>query len=147
MTAPGELGELAATLDDMADRLEAAGRRRRNVMADVAHELRTPLAVLQGDTEAMLDGIVAPDETALTSLHREVTRLTRLVGDLETLAAADAARLTMHPWPLDLAVVAERATAWCAPPHPRPVWRLRCTAMLPGCRGIPTSCTRWCSTC
>lgn len=110
VTAPGELGELAATFDDMADRLETAGRLRRKVMADVAHELRTPLAVLQGETEAMLDGIVTPDAAALTSLHDEVTRLSRLVGDLETLAAADAARLTMHPRPVDLAAVAERAT-------------------------------------
>ncbi len=109
VTAPGELGELAATFDAMADRLQTAGRLRQKVMADVAHELRTPLAILQGETEAMLDGIVRADHTAVASLHAEVTRLTRLVGDLETLAAADAARLTMHRGPVDLAAVARRA--------------------------------------
>jgi two-component system sensor histidine kinase BaeS len=109
--APGELGTLAAAFDDMADQLEAEDQLRRQLVTDVAHELRTPLAILQGETEALLDGVIAPDRTALESLHTEVGRLTRLVADLETLAAADAARLTLTRGPADLAEVAARAAA------------------------------------
>jgi two-component system sensor histidine kinase BaeS len=111
VTAPGELGTLAAAFDDMAQQLETEDRLRRQLVTDVAHELRTPLAILQGETEALLDGVVTPDRGALESLHAEVARLTRLVADLETLAAADAARLTLSRRPLDLADVAARAVA------------------------------------
>ena len=109
--APGELGVLAAAFDDMADQLEAEDRLRRQLVTDVAHELRTPLAILQGETEALVDGVIAPDRAALESLHTEVGRLTRLVADLETLAAADAARLALTSGPADLAEVAARAAA------------------------------------
>lgn len=109
--APGELGTLAATFDEMAARLETEDRLRRQLVTDVAHELRTPLAILQGETEALLDGVTTPGTTAFESLHAEVSRLSRLVVDLETLAAADAARLSLHTQPVDLAHVAARAVA------------------------------------
>lgn len=109
--APGELGVLAAAFDEMADRLEDEDRLRRQLVTDVAHELRTPLAILQGETEALLDGITKPDPATLGSLHDEVGRLTRLVADLETLSAADAAHLTLRSEPVDLADVAARAMA------------------------------------
>jgi two-component system, OmpR family, sensor histidine kinase BaeS len=108
---PGELGTLAATFDEMAEGLETEDRLRRQLVTDVAHELRTPLTVLQGETEALLDGVVEADAAALGSLHDEVLRLTRLVADLETLSAADAARLTLRRDPIDLADVAGRAVA------------------------------------
>ena len=109
--APGELGTLAAAFDDMAGQLEAEDLLRRQLVTDVAHELRTPLAILQGETEALLDGVTAPDAASLGSLHAEVVRLTGLVADLETLAAADAARLSLASDPVDLADVAARAVA------------------------------------
>jgi two-component system sensor histidine kinase BaeS len=109
--APGELGTLAAAFDDMAGRLEAEDRLRRQLVTDVAHELRTPLAILQGETEALLDGVTPPDAGAIGSLHAEVVRLTRLVADLETLAAADAAHLALRGDPVDLAEVAAGALA------------------------------------
>ena len=112
---PGELGVLAATFDGMAERLESEDRLRRQLVADVAHELRTPLTILQGETEALLDGVAVPDAAAVTSLHDEVTRLVRLVADLETLAAADAARLSLRHEPVDLADVAARAIATVRP--------------------------------
>lgn len=111
VSAPGELGTLAAAFDDMADRLEMEDRLRRQLVTDVAHELRTPLTILRGEIEALLDGVTAPDTPAIESLHAEVTRLTRLVVDLETLAAADAARLTLRTEPVDLAEVAGRSVA------------------------------------
>lgn len=108
-TGPGELRQLAETFNTMADNIDREDQIRRNLVADVAHELRTPLAVLQGSTEAMIDGIDEPTQENLGSLHEEVTRLRRIVGDLETLAAAEAAGLNLHVGPVDLADIAAAA--------------------------------------
>ena len=104
--APAELRELAVAFDQMADDLTAQEQLRRDLVADVAHELRTPVAVLQANTEALLDGVVAhtPEQTA--SLHEEAVRLGRMVEDLQTLAAAEAAALQLSLQPCDLAQVA-----------------------------------------
>lgn len=107
--SPGELGTLAEAFNAMADHLDREDRLRRNLVADVAHELRTPLAILQGSTEALLDGIDQPTPEILGSLNDEVTRLRRLVGDLETLAAAEAAGLGPRTDRVDLADVAASA--------------------------------------
>jgi two-component system sensor histidine kinase BaeS len=101
--APGEIGTLAAAFDRMAAAVDEEDRLRRQLVADVAHEVRTPLTILQGTTEALVDGVLAPDPATLTSLHDEVLRLSGLVGDLETLAAADAAGLRLDVDHLDLA--------------------------------------------
>ena len=106
---PGELRTLAEAFNGMADHLHREDRLRRNLVADVAHELRTPLAILQGSTEALLDGVDQPTPEILGSLNDEVTRLRRLVGDLETLAAAEAASLRPRIDPVDLAEVAASA--------------------------------------
>jgi two-component system sensor histidine kinase BaeS len=107
--APAELRELAIAFDQMADTLGAQEQLRRNLVADVAHELRTPVAVLQANTEALLDGIVphTPEQTA--ALHEEVLRLGRMVDDLQTLAAAEAAALQLSLLPCDLALIARAA--------------------------------------
>ncbi len=106
--APAELRELAVAFDQMADTLTAQEQLRRDLVADVAHELRTPVAVLQANTEALLDGVLAhtPEQTA--SLHEEVLRLGRMVEDLQTLAAAEAAALHLRLQPCDLAQVRRR---------------------------------------
>jgi two-component system, OmpR family, sensor histidine kinase BaeS len=109
--APGELGALGTAFDQMASTLEREGELRAKLITDVAHELRTPLTILRGQTEALVDGVTAPDAASLGSLHEEVLRLTRLVGDLETLAAADAAGLQLEHEPVDLADVAAGAVA------------------------------------
>ena len=106
---PGELRTLAEAFNEMADQLDREDRLRRNLVADVAHELRTPLAILQGSTEALLDGVDEPTPDVLGSLNDEVTRLRRLVGDLETLAAAEAAGLRPREDRVDLADVATAA--------------------------------------
>ncbi len=107
--APGELGELSRTFNHMADTLELEDQLRRVLVADVAHELRTPLAILQATTEAMADGIKEPSPATLTSLHDETLRLGRIVEDLEVLASAEAAGLALELKPVDLALVAEEA--------------------------------------
>jgi signal transduction histidine kinase len=93
----------------MADSLEEEDRLRRVLVADVAHELRTPVAVMQAETEALSDGIATPSRQALLSLHEEAVRLGRLVEDLQTLAAAQAAGLELTRRPLDLGRVAADA--------------------------------------
>jgi two-component system sensor histidine kinase BaeS len=107
--APGELGELATAFDQMADRLDRQEQLRRDLVADVAHELRTPIAVLQAGHEALLDGVAEPTADQLASLRDEVLRLARMVGDLQTLAAADAAVLHLTMSRCDLADIVATA--------------------------------------
>jgi two-component system, OmpR family, sensor histidine kinase BaeS len=111
VTAPGELRELATAFDQMADTLARQEQLRRDLVADVAHELRTPVAVLQAEHEAMLDGVTEPTPDQLVSLRDEVLRLARMVSDLQTLAAADAAALQLSRRRCDLADVAGDAAA------------------------------------
>ncbi len=104
--AAGELRELAAAFDQMAGTMERQEQIRRNLVADIAHELRTPIAILQAGHEALLDGVTEPAPAELGSLRDEVLRLARMVGDLQTLAAADAAALNLARRPCDLADLA-----------------------------------------
>lgn len=109
VSAPGELGELAAAFDQAAAQVQLSEQARRQMSADVAHELRTPLAALQAGLEELRDGLVLADAAALARLHDQSLRLGRVVADLAELAGADAARLTLQPAPLDLATVAGEA--------------------------------------
>jgi two-component system sensor histidine kinase BaeS len=93
---PREVQSLMRTFNEMSGRLEAADAARRQFLADVTHELRTPLAVLQSGIEAQLDGIHPRDDAHLTSLLDETHVLTRVVEDLHTLAVARAGRLALH---------------------------------------------------
>jgi two-component system sensor histidine kinase BaeS len=111
VAAPGELRELAAAFDQMADTLARQEQLRRDLVADVAHELRTPVAVLQAGHEALLDGVTEPTPEELASLRDEVLRLARMVSDLQGLAAADAAALHLSPRRCDLADLAADAVA------------------------------------
>jgi two-component system sensor histidine kinase BaeS len=107
--APAELRELAAAFDNMADTLDYEDKIRRDLVASVAHELRTPVAVLQAGHEALLDGVTEPSPEELGSLRDEVLRLARMVDDLQTMAAADAAVLQLTRAPHDLAGIAGSA--------------------------------------
>ena len=109
LRAPAELRELATTFDRMADALGRQEQLRRDLVADVAHELRTPLAVLQAGHEALLDGVLEPTPSQLASLRDEVIWLARMVDDLQTLAAADAAALRLEVGRHDLAEIAATA--------------------------------------
>jgi two-component system, OmpR family, sensor histidine kinase BaeS len=109
VSGPGELRELAAAFDHMADTMDRQEQLRRDLVADVAHELRTPVAILQAGHEALLDGVAEPTPAQLTSLRDEVLRLARMVGDLQDLAAADAAALHLTRRPCDLADLAATA--------------------------------------
>jgi len=91
----GEMGELARSFNSMADDLERAEQLRRNMVADVAHELRTPLSNLSGYLEAIRDGVIKPDADAIRSLNEEASLLSRLVDDLQELSLADAGELKL----------------------------------------------------
>jgi two-component system sensor histidine kinase BaeS len=112
---PRELRLLMTTFNQMAGSLATTDEQRRRFLADVTHELRTPLAVLHGGIEAQLDGIHPRDDPHLTSLLEETQRLSRLVDDLHTLALAEAGRIVLHPERVDPAVLAEDAVAAHAP--------------------------------
>lgn len=102
----GEVGELAETFNAMAGSLEATERRRLQLVGDVAHELRTPLATLDGYLEGLQDGVVeaGPDTWAL--LRRETGRLNRLVDDLSQLWRAEARQLPLTLETIDVAMLA-----------------------------------------
>ena len=91
----GELGELASSFNSMAGNLERIECLRRNMVADVAHELRTPLSNLKGYLEAINDGVIKPDKKTISSLNEEAASLSRLVADLQELSLADAGELKM----------------------------------------------------
>ena len=85
-----EMAQLTDTINHLADSLEEQENLRKRMAADVAHELRTPLANLQSSMEAMIDGIWEPSGERLESCHEEILRLNRLVGDLERLERYEA---------------------------------------------------------
>ncbi|OQX20746.1 MAG: hypothetical protein BWK76_00070 [Desulfobulbaceae bacterium A2] len=89
-----ELGRLARDFNDLAQALGKNETARRQYMADIAHELRTPLAILRGEIEAVEDGVRPAGPDTFRSLHAEVLQLSRLVDDLYQLALADAGMLS-----------------------------------------------------
>lgn len=97
-----ELGNLAATFNTMSAELARANQQRRQMTADIAHDLRTPLTVLSGYLEAMADGTLSPTPARLALMHDEVRVLTRLVADLRTLSLADAGQLVLQREPVDV---------------------------------------------
>jgi len=103
---PGELGELALAFDSMADTVARSERDRRNLTADVAHELRTPLAALQAGLEELRDGLVEPSAEGLAGLHDQSLRLGRVVSDLAELSAAEAGGFPVRRTDVDLTQVA-----------------------------------------
>jgi signal transduction histidine kinase len=104
-----EIGQLGSAFNQMAGALAHQQQLRRNLIADVAHELRTPLSVIQGNLEAMLDGVLPVNTDELASLHDETILLTRLVGDLRLLSIAEAGQLTLERNPLALEDLLQRA--------------------------------------
>jgi signal transduction histidine kinase len=92
-----ELGELAASFNAMAASLEGTERHRLELVGDVAHELRTPIATLQGYLEGLLDGVVTPSPDTWAKLHTETGRLRRLVDDLQELSRAEAHQIAILP--------------------------------------------------
>jgi two-component system sensor histidine kinase BaeS len=102
-----ELAQLARSFNRMADSVQSSEERQRRLVADVAHELRTPLANLRGYLEALKDGVLRGDEQLFADLHREAVLQQRIVDDLQDLALAEAGTLVYSPVPVDLAELLE----------------------------------------
>ena len=103
-----EIGELGRTFNAMADGLENSERQRRNMVADVAHELRTPLSNIQGYIEAVRDGVLPPDATTIDTIHKQALNLAHLVEDLRVLVEAESPdfRLDRRPHSVNELVMA-----------------------------------------
>lgn len=100
--APGEFGNLARSFNRMASELERADQQCRNLTADVAHELRTPLHIIQGNLEGILDGVYQADSKTIQATLDEISLLRRLVDDLQTLSLAEAGQLPLHRIPVKI---------------------------------------------
>ena len=106
-----EMRGLARSFNAMAERLRAGEEHRRNLLADVAHELRTPLSVIQGQTEGLLDGLYPPDRAHLEPLIEETRIMSRLLDDLQTLSTAEGGALRLHRQPCEPAQLVDDAVA------------------------------------
>ena len=114
-TGGDELATLTAAFNDMAQALAASEQRRLQLLADLAHELRTPLATIDGYLEGVADGVMTADEQTFNVLRTETARLRRLVDDLNSVSRAEARQLDLHPVPCHpqrlLTVAAQAAQA------------------------------------
>jgi two-component system sensor histidine kinase BaeS len=90
-----EVNQLATSFNAMAAAVEDAERRRQELIGDVAHEMRTPIATLEGYLEGLLDGVIDPSDRVWAKLHDETGRLRRLIEDLHELSRAEAHQLTV----------------------------------------------------
>ena len=102
VTDDDELGEMAAAFNTMAEKLERQQELRHRVMADIAHELRTPLSVLQIELESIEDGLTEPTPEVIQGLQTSVAHLRRLVEDLRVLSLAEAGELPLEREEVDL---------------------------------------------
>jgi len=107
-----ELGQLAESFNQMSSDLSRATRLRRQMTADIAHDLRTPLTVITGYIEALRDGDLQPSSARFDAMHDEAQHLKRLVQDLRTLSLADAGELSLNCQPVSVPELLDRvATA------------------------------------
>ena len=93
---PGEIRRLVESFNRMVDELARADQQRRNMTADVAHELRTPLHILRGNLEGLLDGVYEATPKQIGAMLDEIHLLSRLVDDLQTISLAEAGQLPLH---------------------------------------------------
>jgi len=98
-----EVGEVSTAFNTMAEKLEMKEKSRKQLLADVAHELRNPLSVVQGNLEAWLDGVIAPTPEQIAPVYDETVLLNRLITDLRELSLAEAGQLKLYLEETDLA--------------------------------------------
>lgn len=110
-----EIGELAHAFNAMAGSLIRLEQLRRNLISDVAHELRTPLSNIRGYLEALQDGLAEPDGDMINLLYEETMMLTHLVNDLQELALAEAGQLRLDRQPVTIKDVLEKTVVSVKP--------------------------------
>jgi two-component system sensor histidine kinase BaeS len=106
-----EMRCLGQAFNAMAQSLELQEHQRRSLMTDIAHELRTPLSILQGNLEAMRDDILEPSQEQLAILHEETLALSRVIDDLRTLSLAEAGQLKLERRSTDIGQLVRRLAA------------------------------------
>jgi len=104
-----EIGQLAQAFNLMSQQIARANQLRRQMTADIAHDLRTPLTVIAGYIESMRDGVLQPTPQRLDLIYQEIERLQKMVNDLRMLSQADAGELNLHPQPVQPVALLERA--------------------------------------
>ncbi len=102
---PPEVRTLLRGFNSMTEKLDVNDKQRRNMLADISHELRSPITIMQGNLEGMIDGVYAADADRLKSLYEETQILARLVDDLRTLALAESGSLQLKREPTDLGLL------------------------------------------
>ena len=100
-----ESRSLARGFNTMVDRLRVSDQQRRNMLADISHELRNPITIMQGNLEGMIDGVYPADKAGLKSLLEETQIIARLVDDLRTLSLAEAGSLQLKREAVDMAAL------------------------------------------
>jgi two-component system, OmpR family, sensor histidine kinase BaeS len=101
-----EIGRISAAVNTLATALQTQESLRRRLSADMAHEMRTPLATLQSHLEALIDGVWEPDQGRLTGLYNEILRINRMVADMENLARYEADTLSLQRERLEIGELA-----------------------------------------
>jgi len=104
-----EIGQLASAFNRMSQEVARVNQLRRQMTADIAHDLRTPLTVISGYIESMRDGVFKPTPQRLSLIYSEIERLQNLVGDLRMLSLADAGELSLNPQRIPPKTLLDRA--------------------------------------
>ena len=113
--ASDELADVATSFNQMAAALETVEQQRVTLIGNVAHELRTPLAGLEGYLEGLLDGVLPSEPETISAMQHEVRRLRRLVGDLQQLSRVEAGQVPLRPEQVDLLVLAHQVVTQLRP--------------------------------
>lgn len=117
VSSTDELGALARSFNQMAEQLEQIEQRRLNLIGDVAHELRTPLSSIRSTMEGLVDEILPLETATFQSIQHEVSRLQRLVQDLEELSRAEAGQIVLNFQSLEISDLIQGAVGRLAPQY------------------------------
>ena len=133
-----ELGQLGRSFNQMIENLRNSERLRQVMTADIAHELRTPVTIIQGTLEAIIDGVYDPTDETIAPIYEETLHLGRLIDDLRDLALAEAGELRLNKEPIDLeGLVRQVADAAVSSHDAPPALRIVAAPSVPRIAGDP----------
>jgi len=133
-----ELGQLGQSFDQMIENLRHSETLRQMMTADIAHELRTPVTIIQGTLEALIDGVYEPSDETIAPIYEETLHLGRLIDDLRDLALAEAGELRLEKEPVDLeGLIRQVAEAAVSSLDEPPALRIDAVSPVPTLEGDP----------